>query len=305
MQVVALWVAALVALVALAPVSASAGSSRVAVVVSDELEAYRVPADAFLAELGLQPRVFNLHGRAAEAALVVAQLKSDPPEVVFCVGAKAAYAVKNGMPDTEVVYAAVLDPERYGIVGDRVTGVRMDIEPVTFLSQFTGLLPNVRTIGLIRGPGTPDKRMLAIGAATNELGIKLVVRDVEAARSVRRAFGDLTAGGIDALWLPPDRTTLTTTGYRALADEARRRHLPLLVDTANMVEAGGLFTMMPDPEGVGRQAAALVRELLDGGELQAPVPPEKLLVVLNGRTLDAAELPIDPLLLDFVDRLIE
>lgn len=280
-------------------------ASRVAVVVSDELDVYHVPTEAFLAELGVQPRVFDIHGRASEAALVVAQLASDPPDVVFCVGAKAAYAVKNGLPQTTVVYAAILDPERYGIVGEHVTGVRMDIEPVTYLSQLVTLLPDVRTIGLIRGPGTPDKRMLAVGSAANELGLKLVVRDVEAPNQVRRAFVDVAAGGIDALWLPPDRVTLTTNGYRAITDEARRRHLPLLVDTANMVEAGGLFTMMPDPEGVGRQAAQLVRELLDGAPVPPPQAPEDLLVVVNARTLDAAELPIDPLVLDFVDQLID
>ena len=284
-----------------------AGVSRIAVVVSDDLEAYRAPTEAFLAELGEQPRVYNLHGRKIEADRVIAELDRDDPAVVYCVGAKAAYAVKNGLPSTPIVYAAVLDPPRYGIAGTQVTGVTMDVEPVTFLSQFVGFFPDVQTIGVIRGPDTTNARMLAMTAAAVELGRELVVEEVGTGREVRGAFLSLARQGVDAMWVPPDRLALTTSGYRTISEEARRRHLPLLVDTASMVEAGGLFTVVPSAEGIGRQAAALVTKILDGAS-PAVLPaedPEALLVVLNTRTLQSAELPFDQLLLDFVDVVIK
>lgn len=286
---------------------ADAGTVQVAVVVSDELDAYREPTEAFLAALGQQARVYNLRGRASEASQVASQLQASDPGVVFCVGAKAAYTVHRLLPSTPLVYATILDPERYGIEGPKVTGVRTEVEPITFLSQFTGFFPEVEQIGVIRGEGTSDERLSAMSAAAAELGRELVVEEVEDPRGARRAFARLAAHGVDALWLPPDRSVLTTSGYRALSDEARRRHLPVLVDTRSMVEAGGLFTMVPDPEGVGRQAAELVHQVLDGA---APVtlpaePPEKLLVVLNLRTLRESELDIDRLLLDFVDVAID
>ncbi|MCA9495252.1 MAG: hypothetical protein KC621_35230, partial [Myxococcales bacterium] len=199
------------------------------------------------------------------------------------------------------------DPERYGIVGNQVTGVTMDVEPVTFLSQFTGFFPDVQQIGVIRGEGTSDERLAAMSAAATELGRELVVVEVDSPRGVRRAFTDLAQQGVDALWLPPDRHILTTSGYRTLSEEARRRHLPVLVDTRSMVEAGGLFTMVPDPVGVGEQAVALVQQVLDGAA-PATLPPEdpqRLLVVLNLRTLRESELEVDRLLLDFVDVTIE
>lgn len=285
-----------------------AGRSRIAVVVSDELEAYRAPTEAFLAEIGQTPLVFNLHGRKAEADQVVATLKKEDPAVVFCVGAKAAWAVKNALPSTPMVYATVLDPNRYGIAGTQVTGVTMDVEPVTFLSQFVGFFPDVRKIGVIRGPDTPPERLVAMADAASELGLEsLVVREVDASRQVRGAFLALADQDVDALWVPPDRTVLTSSGYRTLTEEARRRQLPLLVDTANMVEAGGLFTVVPDPKGVGRQAAELVRKLADGAapSVLPPEDPTALQVVLNLRTLEAAQLPFDRLLLDFVDVVVE
>lgn len=287
---------------------AYAVNPRIVVVVSDDFEGYRVPTEAFLTELGQQPRVYNLHGREAEADSVVAQLKSAPPSVVFCVGAKAAYAVKNGLPDTILVYASIIDPKRYGLVGETVTGVNMGVEAVTYLSQFSGFFPDVEHIGVIRGPDTTKQRLLAMEAAAVELDKKLVVREAETTSDIRRAFLDLSREDIDALWIPPERTVLTTSAYRALTEEVRLRHLPLLVETAPMVEAGGLFTMVPDPEGMGQQAARIVKRILadpTGNSTGRPESPEKLLVVLNTRTLEASGLAFDPLLLDFVDRIID
>ena len=92
-----------------------------------------------------------------------------------------------------------------------------------------------------------------------------------------------------------------------MSEEARRRRLPLLVDTQNMVEAGGLFTLTPDHEAVGRQAAVMATELL-GGEVPSNIgtdSPEKLLVVLNTRTIERSGLEFDRLLLDFVDVVVD
>lgn len=296
-------------LLLLVSTQAFASRLRVAVVLSDDLAAYQAPVPAFLAEVGLSPApaVFNIHGRESEAREVVARLEQDRPEVVFCVGAKAAFAMKNGLPNTPIVYASVLDPERYGIEGRQVTGVTMRVPPVTYLSQLVGFFPDVRSIGVLRGQGIDDERIAELRAAAAELGLTLLVERVAAPREARKAFMRLVDKRVDALWLPPDRQILSRDAFRGLADETRRRRLPLLVDTDNMVQAGGLFSVVPDPDAVGRQAASLVRQILDGAApaVLEPENPNNLLVVLNTRTLDQASIKFDPLLRDFVDVLID
>ena len=96
-------------------------------------------------------------------------------------------------------------------------------------------------------------------------------------------------------------------GYRTISEEARRRHLPLLVDTASMVEAGGLFTVVPSAEGIGQQAAALVTKILDGAAPRAPGPGPRGVCWSSSTPAPSrpAELPFDRLLLDFVDMVIE
>jgi len=280
---------------------------KVALVVSDTISAYTDPVGPFMEELGQSVEVLQIHGRANEARDAIERLDQLGPEAVYCIGAKACYAVHQSMPEVPLVYSTIFDPERYGITGPKVTGVTMEVEPVTYLSQFVGLFPDVRSVGVIRGPSMTENDWLEIAAAGVELDLAVVDQRVRAPRDVRSAVVLLARKEVDALWVPPDRAILTSDNYRTITEEARRRHLPLLVDTRNMVEAGGLFTLAPDAEAVGRQSARLVRRILDGDKVSKlrPQTPEKLLVVLNTATLERADLEFDKLLLDFVDVVVD
>ena len=286
---------------------ALAARDKVAVVVSDALSAYTDPVAPFLSELGQSAEVINIHGREVEARQAIERLDSIGPKVVYCVGAKACYAVRMAMPEMPLVFSTISDPARYGITGDKVTGVTMEVEPVTFLSQFVGLFPTVKSVGVVRGPSMSDGDWLALAAAGVELDLAVVDQRVRSAKDVRSAMVLLAKKEVDALWVPPDRSILTSDNFRTITEEARRRRLPLLVDTRNMVEAGGLYTLAPDAEAVGRQSARLVARILEG-ERPSQVrqeAPEALLVVLNVATLDRAELEFDRLLLDFVDIVVD
>ncbi len=286
--------------------AAHAGRDQVVVVQSDDLEAYSAPVPAFLEALGQPAQVVNLHGRRVEADALVKRLRTENPSAVFCLGAKAAYAIHQGLPSTPMVYTSVLDPQRYGIEGRQVTGVGMHLEPALHLSQFTSFFPNIKRLGLLRGPALTDTRMRTLTAGAQAVGIELVVREVDAPRHVRGTLAGM-ADEIDGLWLLPDRAVLTRESFRAVTEETRRRGLPLLVETDDMVKAGALFAVVPDPDSLGRQAAGLVRRILGGAapailEVQQP---EDALVVLNLRTLERAGIAFDKMLLDFVDLPVE
>lgn len=285
---------------------------RVAVVVSDDLEAYEAPVQPFIDALqqradGTTISRIHLHGRESEARAAATRLRQERPDAIFCLGAKACWTVHQELEHVPTVYAAILDPLRYGIEGRQVTGITMTVPTVTYLGEMAGFFPEVRKVGVLRGRSVDDARIAALAEAAVQVGVTLVVEQVSGHNEVRAAFHRLLEKDIHALWLPPDRDILSPSGFRALTEEARRRHLPLLVDTDNMVRAGGMFSVVPDPGAIGRQAAERVAQILDGAapailELQ---PPRELLVVVNARALEQAEVPLDPLLRDFVDILIE
>jgi putative ABC transport system substrate-binding protein len=277
---------------------------RVVVVQSDDLAPYTAPVPAFLEALGEAASVVDLHGRRGEGEALIERLKTDRPAVVFALGAKAAWTVHEGLPDTTLVYASVLEPERYGLSGSNVLGISAAVDPVGYLAQFVGFFPDTRKVGLLRGPGTSDTTLATLHLAARDAGVDLVVAEADSPRRVRSAYESL-AQDIDAVWLWPDRSIMSVESFRTLTQETRRRRVPLLVGTDNMVRAGGTFAVVPDPAAVGVQAAELVRAVLAG----APRPesaawPREVRVALNARALQAAEIEFEPLMLDFVDLVV-
>jgi len=286
--------------------SAQAAPPRVVVVQSDDLAPYVEPVPAFLTALGEPAIVINLHGQRSEAEALATRLKQQDPKVVFALGAKAAWAVKQALPHTPLLYASVLEPERYGLEGSQVTGVEMTVSSDTYLSQYVGFFPEHKRIGLLRGPSTSDEQLAEVQAAADASEVTLVVRSVTGPREVRRVASEL-APLVDALWLRPDRAILTRDTFRGVVEETRRRRVPLLVETDNMVRAGGMFAVVPSAEGLGEQVAAMARRIADGAA-PAVIPveaPDRVLVVLNTRAVDASNVSFDRLLLDFVDVVVE
>ncbi len=285
--------------------SALAGP-RVAVVQSDDLDVYTAPVPAFLEELGEPAMVVNLHGRRAEAEAAIVRLRREDPDAIFALGAKAAWTLARELPDTPVIYASILEPGRYGVSGNQVTGIDATVDPGLFLSQFSGFFPDVDQVAVIRGPGSGTERQARAQEAADAVGITLTIVQAASPREVRRSLGQLPEE-VQALWLQPDREILDAGTFRYLTSESRRRGLLLLVETENMVSAGALFAVVPDSAGVGRQAAALVKRVLDGAA-PAILPveaPERTQVILSTRAAALAEVDIDPLLLDFVDVVVE
>lgn len=296
----------LIALVLMTLLASPAFAARVVVVVSDDLTPYTAPVQPFLDALGEPAEVFNLRGRESDAQALSKRLAARPPEVVFALGAKAAWIIKKNHPKVPLVHAAIIAPGRFDIEGKNTAGIAMVAAPELALSQFSGFFSTVKRVGVLRGPSIPDARIQAMEATAKELGIELLVERVRNPADVRRALHQL-GPKVDALWLQMDRAVVDRPTYRFIVEETQRTRRMLVVESENMVRAGGLFATVPDPSGIGRQAAAIVRQVLDDGRrLRGEIEdPEELDVVLNLLVVRAINAPFDPLLLDFVDVKIE
>ena len=281
-----------------------AHATRVVVIQSDDLEPYTTPVAPFLEALGEPADVYNLHGRKREAESVVARLKADPPDVVFALGAKAAWIVKE-RTDIPVVYASILSPSRFDIEGRGTSGVSMVASPGRSLGQLVAFFPTIERLVLLRGPSVPDSRIAEIRNVAEAAGVALEVQRVRSPKDLRTVFAGLDTKA-DAVWLQADREILDKPTYVFVVEEAQRARVPLVVETENMVRAGGMFAVVPDPGGVGDKAAALVRAVLSGSEAEGDlVYADDVDVVLNVGVVEAVQLSFDSLMLDFVDVVVD
>lgn len=279
---------------------------EIAVLQSDDLPGYEVPARAFEAAIDRPVHVYDLQGDYEHAMNIAARLRKDPPPLVFAVGAKAAWIAAQELPEVPLVYAMVLEPERYGVVGPRSTGVAMYLPTEMALAQLHVILPDVKRLGVLMTPAQHQALAPQIRSAAAKLEITTVERPISSTRQLRRELSSLRAD-VDALWLLPSPELVTPTNFRVIRDATLRARLPLLTGSDTLVKAGALLCVIPDPGEVGDLAAQLARTILDAppdAPLPAPVVPERPRVVMNLDTLDLIELELDPVQLDFVDEKI-
>ncbi len=293
-------------LVTLAPEVALARND-VVILLSDSVTAYDAPVARFRAAIGRPTTVYDLEGNKPRAEGIARQLAADPPPLVFALGAKAAYTAATMLPDVPLVHAMVRDPGRYGIAGTQVAGVSMDVAPDAALAQFKLFAPDAKRMGVLLAASNDAPGTAAAIDTARQQGFELQIQRVTNAKDLRAAW-ERIGDEVDVLWLLPDPVVVTPASFRYLREETRKRRIPILASTEALVRAGSLLCVAPDREMLGQQAADLAHRILDEGvlpgSLETPAPGG-VRVVLNRGALEAAGLEVDPVLLDFVDEVLD
>jgi len=273
---------------------------------SDSLDAYSETAESVVESLDVPVVVYDLEGDRTRAYSVVARLKRRPPKVVIALGKKAAYAAHRKLPDVPIVFGQVTHPERYGLQGPQLTGVRHEVAIDEILSYLRLFVPDANRIGMLIWQGNQDQKVTEAIQGARELGYTVRALRVNNAEDVPGAFMRLRRE-IDVFWLVPDHFVVTPENFRFLRDETQRLKMPLIAYTENLVAAGALMAAGPDRKAVGKQLASLAVSVLDGAspEVLPMVDPDSIRVVLNRSTQEAIALEIDEAMLGFVDEVLQ
>lgn len=283
----------------------AAAGETIAIIKSDDLDAYDAPIDIFRSRIGRAVEVHSIGGDKAVGERLMAKLAADPPEAVFALGAKAAWLVSHKLPQVPMVHAMVLDPSRYGIDGPAVTGIRMQPPPDLVLAQLQLLAPDIKRVGIVLSTTNNDPMIGEAIQAARNAGYTVIARRVGTEHDVRAAFRRLPEE-VDAVWLLPDPVVVTPRNFQVLQAEALAAHLPVLAYSEGLVQAGALMCVAPDPDAVGRMAAEQLLRHFDGENIGVleKASPDVVRVVLNRQTQEAIGLSIDPTLLAFVDEVL-
>ena len=280
----------------------------IAVLRSDSLPVYDAPIEAFSQAVGRPIVVHDIRGDRERARRIATDLSADPPAAVLALGAKAAWTARQELPPTiPVVYAQVRDPDRYGLDGIHVTGVRMEMPPAMVLSQFRILAPEVQRIGILVSASNSDPAIAEAIAAAKDVGLTVRAQRVTSERDVRRTAAAM-ARTVDAIWLLPDPLVISPSTFHFVRGQAVRARVPLLAYSEALVDAGALLCVAPDPSAIGVQAATAMRRILEEGVSAGtiePAAPTRARVVLNVDVQEAIGLRIDPMLMDFVDQTVQ
>jgi len=247
---------------------------------------------------------------------MAAELVALRPDVIVAVGPPSTAALKNATNSIPVVFTAVGDAVRQGLVdnlarpGGNLTGYTI-YSPALGPKRLQLLIeaaPSAKKAGVLHQPSNPmDKVVLSeLSNGAELLGLTLQLAPLDGSEaSVRSAFARFKSEGVGAVIVPG--SPAGTLSRNEIAREAIAGGLAVIQFTRDGAEAGSLLSYGASIKDVVRQSVAYVAKILKGaqpGDLPV-VQPTKFELLVNLRTARALSLTISPTILAGADEVIE
>ena len=230
-------------------------------------------------------------------------------------GPPSAVAAKAATSTIPVVFSAVNDPVRLGLIPslNRPSG---NITGMSFLnSEIIGksaqllkeMVPAVAAIAYLVNPSSPSAEVYSkeAPAIARTLGIRVPVLDASTEHDLDEAFASLGKIGADALVVPAE--PFFDSQRDRIVALAARHALPAIYGLREYAVAGGLMSYGASLPDAYRQGGVYVGRILKGDK-PADLPvmqPTKFDLVLNLKTSKALGLTVPDRLLALADEVIE
>ncbi len=255
------------------PLTAPAFAADIIILKSSDIAAYNQAITGFKAAIpsGINLSEYDLQGDLEKGRKLARKIRASDPALVFAVGLKAAKAAQLEIVDIPVVYSMVLDPAKYGLNSQNMTGVLLEVPVERQLAMIRNLLPQLKHIGTLYDPAKTSTLIDEARRLLKQSGTELVPMQITSEREVPGSLRALLPS-IDALWLVPDSTVLTDESLRFILNSALEGRVPVIGFSREFARSGALLCLSVNYADIGRQAGQLTRKLLDG-QLSLPMKP--------------------------------
>ena len=245
---------------------------------------------------------------------VTAELVRLNVDVIVPINTPAAQAAKKATARIPIVFVQVADMAGSDLVqslarpGGNVTGLVSNTRDLSGkrLAWLKEVLPRVTDVGILRDSNPTTTLIFRdMDAASQQLGLRLTDLEIRSGDELRRAIEDGLKQHVGAL-LVIDGVTIAAL-HAPILELARGKHLPVVSQFREFVEAGGLMAYGPSLPEMYRRAAIFVDKILKGAKpADLPVEqPTKFELVINMKTAKALGLTIPPSLLLRADQVID
>lgn len=228
--------------------------------IQDELAASRINA-----QYDLQ----NANGDIGTAASIANKFQSERVTLAVGIATPTSQALVNTLKATPVVFSAVTDPVKAGLVkslkqgGKWVTGVS-DMTPVKQQIELLLKIKKIKRLGHIYTSSEENAVVLAgvVKQACKDLGIEYVETTVSKSSEVKQATQAIIRR-VDALYISTDNTVVSAMS--AVADVAMKNKVPIMsADPSSAEKYPVLAAWGFDYYKMGRVTGKLVAEILKG-----------------------------------------
>ncbi|MFT5087679.1 MAG: putative ABC transport system substrate-binding protein [Candidatus Latescibacterota bacterium] len=288
----------------------SADAQPIAIIKSRNVASFNEILDPFSAESqtnSWQVVEFNLDGKEKNGKKIATQVRSIQPQLVLAFGPLAAQVAKEQLDGIPTLYCMVSNPQRYDLSGEHIAGISLDVPGAIQFTYYQEMVPDLKTLGVIYDPQKSETLVIEARKSADRMGLELIGIPVSSHKKVPEALRGML-GKIDALWMVPDDTVLTTDSFRFLLVTTFKNKLPFFAISDIFVKVGALATIAPAPREMGKQLLDLTRLFLAGRLDLASIDalsPVATNLIINTKTADKIGLKLSPGILQTADKLYQ
>lgn len=291
--------------------AAAEAKGPVAILLSDNSEAYHQQATSFSGEVGIPCQVFNLQGDIQRDPGLKDRLFAGQPALIYALGAKAAYAAKlwtKDRQDITVIFTMVLNWQRYNLLEGQtnIVGIAAEISPGTQFANMTIFSPTVKRIGLLYSAYSTELLRQARKEAAL-LGLELVAEPINRSDDFQLGFKKLS-GQVDAFWVMNDPVIYTLENMDWLETRCLKEKLLCVGQSQNLAKMGLTLAVNPDAAQTAVQASAMAKNILSRSQKTSDLQvmePIGTQLLINLKTAQHIGLAIPPQALSIATSVID
>ncbi|MFK5968536.1 MAG: ABC transporter substrate binding protein [Candidatus Marithrix sp.] len=191
-------------------------------------------------------------------------IKTNNPAIIICLGSLAAGTTINIEKKIPIIFSMVINYKKYPeLKQDNVTGISMEIPPISLFTQFKMLLPEINSIGV---PFHPEASLEIIDDAvvnSTKMGIKLIKIAVTNPNTILDKLSD-KSDSYAGLWMLADTKLYNrkTQAIYQLISFSKEQKKPLLVFSEAFLKPGAFFSISIDYNSLGSQTALISRQIV-------------------------------------------
>jgi ABC-type uncharacterized transport system substrate-binding protein len=219
--------------------------------------------------------------------------------IILAAGSTAVSQAFETLPGVPVVFcmapnaldAAFLSPD--SPAKDRIAGVASDIDPAEQVEWIIRTSPRAKKVGILHSSRSV-KTATAIQEAGKKRGLELTLIATQH-DEFPRAVETLDRQACDGVLMIPDAQVFNAANVEHLLLWGVRQKKPVWTFSENVVKAGAFAGLYCDSSEVGRQAAAIVEDVLDGKKpaVVGLRHPQVVRRAINVHTIEMIGKPID------------
>lgn len=217
------------------------------------------------------------------------ELKSSDFGVMVAVGPQAlSYLHDHHWPGT-VLYAMVLNPERFFWESAKVCGISLNLSPWKQLLAVTRIFPKIKRLGILFNPEKNLKWFKQAKAIMTLKRLSLVPLEVNQRSDIPKLF---TPPGpqVDAILFIPDQTVISRSIISYVIKESLRLGIATFGFNRFFHESGAALSFIIDYHKIGQDMAQMVKTQANGESCVSTGPPFSAL--LNQKAIKTLEISI-------------